>query len=64
MCNPDYFPISQNKTQVIQKIIDSKQQGIEPSREDLDRAINIEKYENMPNLNGVVCGDGMILGMI
>jgi hypothetical protein len=60
VCDPDHFPISQSKSQAIQNIIESKQQGIEPSRKDLDRAVNIEKYENMPGFNGVACGDGMI----
>jgi len=60
VCDPHYFPVDQIKTQAIQKIVESKRQGREPSRQDLDRAINTEKYENMPGLNGIACGDGMI----
>ena len=60
VCNLNYYSVNQNKIQTIQTIIELKQQGIEPSREDLDQAINSVKYEDMPGLNGIVCGSDMI----
>lgn len=60
LCNSTYYPVNPNKSQTIQRIIKLKQQGIEPSREDLDQAINLLKYEDMPGLNGIACWTGMI----
>ena len=60
VCDLNHYSINQNKIQTIQRLIELKQQGIEPSREDLDQAINLVKYQDMYGLNGVSCGDGMI----
>ncbi|GEM_PF-1615260 len=60
VCDSNYYSVNQRKLQTIQRLIELKQQGIEPSREDLDQVINVVKYEDMPGLNGVLCGDGMI----
>ena len=60
VCDAGYYPASQGKLQTIQAIIESKGQGMEPSRADLEKAANFVKYEDMPGLNGVACGNGLI----
>ncbi len=60
VCDPNYYPVRQEKIQMIQALIESKGQGTEPSREDLDKIINQVKYEDMMGLNGILCGSGMV----
>jgi hypothetical protein len=59
VCDPIY-PVDQNKAQSLQAIMELKQQGIEPSRQDLDEAIYLAKYEEMGGMNGTVCPMDMI----
>ncbi|MBI5953610.1 MAG: hypothetical protein HY865_18300 [Chloroflexi bacterium] len=60
VCDTNYYPVNQNRIYAVQSIIKQKQQNMEPSREDIDQAVNLTKYEDMPGLNGIVCEDGMI----
>lgn len=60
VCNPNSYPVDQAKARAIQVLFESKRQGREPSREDLDRVINLVSAADMPGLNGVECGNGMI----
>ncbi len=60
ICNRGIHPINQSKVGAVQGLILLRRMGFEPSRQDLDRAINLVKYADMEGLNGIDCGDGMI----
>lgn len=60
VCDPGHYPVDAEQMQTIQILGEAERQGNEPSREDLDRVINFVDYEEMPGLNGVACGNGML----
>jgi len=60
VCDPNHYPVNQEKVQTIQGLIELKRQGIEPSRKDLDQIINLVEFEEIYGLNGVLCGSDMV----
>jgi hypothetical protein len=60
VCDPNYYPVNQEKIQSIHGLAELKRQGTEPSREDLDQIINLVEFEEIYGLNGVLCGNDMV----
>jgi hypothetical protein len=60
VCDPGQYPVDPEQMQTVKSLGESERQGREPSREDLDRVVNFVDYEEMPGLNGVACGNGML----
>ena len=60
VCDPNYYPVNQEKIQIIHGLVELKRQGIEPTREDLDQIINLVTFEEIYGLNGILCGSDMV----
>jgi hypothetical protein len=60
VCDPGRYPVDPGQMQTVQSLSMAERQGTEPSREDLERVVNFVDYEDMPGLNGVACGNGML----
>ena len=60
VCDPNHYPVNQEKVQTIQGLVELKRQGTEPSREDLNQIINPVNFEEIYGLNGVLCGNDMV----
>ena len=45
VCDPNHYPVNQEKVQTIQGLVELKRQGTEPSREDLNQIINPVNFE-------------------
>lgn len=61
VCELIYYPTDHNKLNIIRKLIKKKENGLNPTPDELLSAVTFAPYQYMEGLNGIFCNDNIII---